>query len=174
MLAKTMITPRMLEEAQQAAQKALDAFVQPEEVRPGQRLCCRGRVTRAVHIAGQQPREKWEQLHTEINRLAAIADQRFQMWLAAERAYRDLCKEAAMEPELSQGETCTCEGCQIEEQNTNSVQNPQDHRKPLPEHLWQRFAAFDEARTVQLAYKNEYLTSLRFDPDKGDFVLAAN
>jgi hypothetical protein len=170
---KLGVTPRQLEEAQQAAQTALDAFAQPEEVRPGQWLCCRGRVIRAVHIAGTRPQEEWPKLQIEVSRLAAIADQRYQQWIEAERRYRELCKQASVEPALSQGETCTCEGCQIEEANIRHVQEAKDRRPPLPKHLWQRFKDFAEARTVQASYRNEFKTAMGFDRETGEYVLAA-
>jgi len=166
------VTPRQLEDAKQAAQEALDRFVKPEEIRPGVYACCRGRVTRAVHIAGTRPQEEWPKLQMEIAKLAAVADQRWQQWLEAERRYRDLCQKAGVEPELSEGETCTCEGCQIEAENIARVEKGiDDHRPPLPAQLHQRFKDFAEARTVQAAYRNQYRTAIRFDTDSGDYLL---
>lgn len=167
------VTPRQLADAKQAAQEALNAFVLPEEIRPGQMLCCRGRVIRAVNIAGTRPQEEWPKLHVEIDRLTAIAETRRQQWLIAERAYRDLCSKAAVEPELSEGETCTCEGCKIEEANIRHVETAQDRRPPLPRHLSRRFKDFAEARTVQASYRYQYKTALGFDQDTGDYVLVA-
>lgn len=165
------VTPRQLADTKQAAQEALNAFAQPEEIRPGQMLCCRGRVIRAVNIAGTRPREEWPRLQTEIERLAAIADQRHKQWMVAERAYRDLCGKAGIEPELSEGETCTCEGCKIEEANILHVETAQDRRPPLPQQLSRRFKDFVEARTVQTSYRYQYKTALGFDQDTGEYVL---
>lgn len=166
------VTPRQLEEARVAAQTALDRFVKPEEIRAGVWLCCRGRVTRAVHIAGTRPQHEWPKLQQEISKLAAIADQRFQTWLQAERHYRNLCQQAGIEPELSEGETCTCEGCQIEAENIARVENGvSDPRPPLPPQLHQTFKDFAEARTVQAAYSSQYRTAIRFDPDSGCYQL---
>ena len=167
------VTPRQLADAKQAAQDALNAFVQPEEIRPGQMLCCRGRVIRAVTIAGQRPQEEWPRLHIEIDRLTAIVEERRQRWLVAERAYRELCTKAVVEPELSEGETCTCEGCKIEEENIRLVETAQDRRSPLPQQLWRRFKDFAEARTVQTSYRYQYKTALGFDQDTGEYVLVA-
>lgn len=170
---KLGVTPRQLEEARQAAQAALDALVKPEEVRQGQWLCCRGRVTRAVHIAGQRPQEEWPKLQTEVSKLAAIADQRFQRWLEVEQRYRDLCRQAGVEPALSEGETCTCEGCQIEAENIQRIQNAVDSRPPLPQQLWQRFTDFTQARVVQTSYRSQFQTALGFDQASGEYILAA-
>lgn len=171
---KLGVTAREIEEARQAAQEALDRFAQPEEVQTGQWLCCRGRVTRAVTIAGTRPEAEWPKLREAITKLAAIADQRYQQWLAAERHYRELCRQAGKEMALSQGETCTCEGCQIEAENIASVQNPQDHRLPLPKHLHQKFKDFAEARTVQASYRHQYRTAIAFDQATGDYILKDN
>ncbi len=170
---KLGVTPRQLEDAQQAAQSALNVFVAPEEVRKGQWLCCRGRVVRAVHIAAQQPQEKWPALQAEITRLSTIADQRWQQWLAAERYYRELCRQAGIEPALSEGETCTCEGCQIEAENIEKFEKAAQC-PPLPQVLWQRFKDFAEARTVQASYRSQYSTALGYDRDTGEYVLLGN
>lgn len=167
------VTARQLAEAQQTAQDALDAFVKPEQVQPGQWLCCRGRVTRAVTIAGTRPEADWPKLREAITNLAAIADQRFRQWLAAEGHYRELCRQASKEPALSQGDPCVCEGCQIEAANIASVQNHEDRRLPLPPHLHQRFKDFAEARTVQGSYHHQFRTGLSFDQATGEYVLGS-
>lgn len=168
------VTVKQLEEARQTAQDALDAFAQPEEVQPGQWLCCRGRVTRAVTIAGTRPEGEWPKLREAITKLAAIADQRHQRWITAERRYRELCQQAGKEPALSEGDTCTCEGCQIEAANIASVQNHEDRRPPLPKHLHQHFKDFAEARTVQASYRHQYRTAIAFDQAAGDYSLGSN
>lgn len=169
---KLGVTPRQLEDARRAAQAALDVFAQPEEIRPGQRLCCRGRVTRAIHIAGQRPQAEWPALQLEINRLAAIADQRYQQWSAADKHYRQLCQETNVEPALSEGEPCTCEGCQIEAENIRNVEQG-GKLPPLPQQLWQPFDDFAQARIHQASYANQYSTALGFNRDTGKYELKA-
>jgi hypothetical protein len=107
------VTPAMLDEAYAEAERTLAAYVTAEEVRPGQWLCPRGRVYRAMDIANRQPREKWAALQVEIARLSAVCDKRHDAWVAAERHYTNLCRRAHVEPQPPKSDACTCEGCQL-------------------------------------------------------------
>lgn len=109
-----VVTPRMVEDAYNAAEAALAVYMQAEEVRPGLRLCCRGRLYRALTIAATQPPEKWPALEAETQRLAAIVHSRHNILAQAEQRYRDVCRAANVEPRPSPLEPCACEGCRLE------------------------------------------------------------
>ena len=118
------VSPRQIADAYAAWQAAVIAATQPEEVRPGLRLCCAGRVLRAIQIAGEQPREKWPALQVEVERLAAEADRRRAAVSEAERRYHELCGLAGVSPQPEAAlPVCTCEGCQILEANLAYVQS---------------------------------------------------
>ena len=108
------VSPRQIADAYAAWRDAAVAATQPEEVRPGLRLCCAGRVLRAVEIAGTQPAEKWPALYVEIERLGAEADRRRAASSEAERQYHKLCGLAGVSPQPAPSlPVCTCEGCRL-------------------------------------------------------------
>lgn len=122
-----VVTPRALDDAYDAAEAALRAYTQPEEVRPGLHLCCRGRLYRAHAIAAGQPPEKYAVIEVETRRLAAVCDARFARLTAAERYYRELCRNAGTEPKSTTLEPCDCEGCRLETAALEHIQRGVSH-----------------------------------------------
>lgn len=168
------VSQKQLDEALAAAQAACIAYTQPEEVRPGLKLCASGRVVRAMHMAGQQPKADWPKLHVAIDQLEAAANAKLKTWVDAERQYRDLCEDAGVEPSLVQpGEACDCEGCQLTQQGIEAVRNAPDRRPILPKQHWRSFDSFAEAQTVYKSFAHEFKAALGFDRERGKYVLCA-
>lgn len=115
--ANPFVSTKQVEDAFYAARKALDSYTQPEEVRPGLWLCCRGRIYRAFHIAGQQPNDKWPAIEAEIKRLCAIELERLIAYNKAVETYHKFCAQAQKTPQPIDSKRCTCEGCQIDREN---------------------------------------------------------
>jgi hypothetical protein len=164
------VTPRQLTDALNEANAACLAYTQPEEIRPGVRLCPSGRVMRAMHLAADLPLDKWAVAHAEIDRLARLADERLRHWIDAERRYRDLCQEAGVEPvQITPGEACGCEGCQLVAEGIEAVQK----LPALPSEQWKGFRSMVDAQAAYDAVKDDYEAMICIDREKNLFVLCA-
>ncbi len=81
----------------------------------GKKLCARGRVYRALSMAGQFTGKQLDAFKTKFNELADQAEALINDYNEKAKAYLAFCTFSDTKPEWGELPDCNCEGCKLYE-----------------------------------------------------------